>query len=222
MKATGLAFADASVLDIGSGTGFFIERWKELGVRRIVGVDITHAAVENLRRKHPDAEFQQVDIGDPLPALPRSSFDAVSAFDVLYHIVDDARYETALANISSLLKPGGLFVWSDNFVREGTLRGEQQVSRSLESIERALLASGFQIVDRRPLFYLMNSPVDSRDPVKKLLWQALSTVVSKSEVAGYAVGALLYPMERLLTTLAKESPTTEIMFCRKGMAAPIG
>ena len=94
-------FTNFVVLDIGCGTGFFIDRWKS-GVKRIVGIDITQVAVEKLRRQYPYVELHQMDIGDGAVGLSRNTFDAVSAFDVLYHIVDDAKYFAALGNIDSL------------------------------------------------------------------------------------------------------------------------
>jgi len=218
MRTTGLDFGASKVLDVGCGTGFFIERWKELGVRNLVGVDLTNAAVENLRPKHRDATFYQLDIGGPLHTLHPGTFDIVSSFDVLYHIVDDVKYDTAIGNISSLLKPGGRFVWSDNFVHEATKRGVQQVCRSLQEIESILAAKGLEVVERRPCFYLMNTPVDSSNPLGKLFWRALSAAVSRSEIAGYAIGAGLYPLELVLTRWARESPSTEIMICRKAGA----
>src|SRR5258708_6855134 len=33
--------SEANVLDIGSGTGFWLEQWKSLGVRSLKGTDIT-------------------------------------------------------------------------------------------------------------------------------------------------------------------------------------
>jgi SAM-dependent methyltransferase len=50
-EVAGLDVGAASrVLDIGSGTGFYIERWRDAGARRIVGCDLTDAAVDRLRR----------------------------------------------------------------------------------------------------------------------------------------------------------------------------
>lgn len=93
------------MLDVGCGTGFFIERWRKLGAKNIVGVDITSVAIKNLREKYSDVEFYQMDIGDSIQSVLKGNFCAVSAFDVLYHIVDDKKYVKAINNIYSLLKP---------------------------------------------------------------------------------------------------------------------
>jgi 2-polyprenyl-3-methyl-5-hydroxy-6-metoxy-1,4-benzoquinol methylase len=215
LKSHRLDFANCNVLDVGCGTGFYIERWKDLGVRKIVAIDITNVAIENLRPKYPDVGFYQMDIGANVQSIPSFRFDAVSAFDVLYHIVDDKKYEKAMGNIYSLLKAGGLFIWSDNFLHDKTERSTHQVSRSLDSIEKLLIATGFQIIERRPMFYLMNAPIDTSNRLKKIFWRIVGLSVSRSEFAGLVIGALLYPLELMLTSLAKESPTTEIMICKK-------
>src|SRR2546423_1632000 len=95
----------SSVLDIGSGSGFYIQQWRRLGATRILGLDLTDAAVSNRRRQFPELRFIQLDITGPIEGLQPDSFDIVSAFDILYHIIDDAAYDRALLNISMMLRP---------------------------------------------------------------------------------------------------------------------
>ena len=214
MRTLGLPLEHLDVLDVGSGTGFYLDRWRELGVRSVVGSDLTEVATQALRRSHPGTEIHQLDIGADLGPLAGRRFGIVSAFDVLFHVVDDARFERAIANIRSLVEPGGLFVWSDNFVHHRATRATHQVSRPLEVIERALASSGFQVVERRPMFVLMNGPADTRNPLLRAWWLALVALVGMGEPVGQTLGALLYPLELLLTRWLPESPSTELMVCR--------
>ena len=39
----------ARVLDVGTGTGFYIDRWHELGAGEVAGADLTEVAVQRLR-----------------------------------------------------------------------------------------------------------------------------------------------------------------------------
>ena len=206
---------DTRVLDIGPGTGFYIEQWRRLGAGRITGADIAPVAVEELTRRFPDARFVQADIGAPLSAALGGPYDAVSAFDVLFHVVDDARFARALLNVAALLEPGGWFIFSDNFLHDRTIRVRHQVSRSLAEITAGLEAAGFEIVVRRPMFILMNHPGDTPSRWPEWAWKALVAPATVSEAAGFLIGAALYPLELGLTAVCRESPTTEIMVCRK-------
>jgi SAM-dependent methyltransferase len=204
------------VLDIGAGTGFYVDRWQRLGAR-VTGLDLTEVAVEELRRNFPAASFVRADIGLPLTDLPLApaSFEAASAFDVLFHIVDDEQYARAFRNIAALIRPGGWFIWSDNFLRHPTERATHQVSRTLDESTRCVEAAGFEVVTRMPMFVLMNFPADTTTPVARWAWMAMVSGVKLGEPAGWLLGALLYPIERALVRAKRESPTTELMVCRK-------
>jgi len=215
IKALPGGIAEAAVLDVGSGTGFYIDRWKELGARSIVGSDLTSVAADRLQDKYPDVSFCELDISGDIGCLDGRRFDIVSALDVLFHIVDDGRYRRALNNISRLLARRGLLIFSDNFIHGQEIRGESQVNRSLETIEKAVADAGLEIIDRAPMFVLMNAPVDSRNRLLRKFWNKMAWAVQKSELVGYLFGAALYPFELLAVRLLKESPTTELAICRK-------
>jgi SAM-dependent methyltransferase len=227
----GVDWSRARVLDVGSGTGFYVEQWHRLGVPKVVGVDITSKAVEELRRRFPGDEFFEADVGaqegfraghGPAPTAhgsrltaPFSRLTAVSAMDVLFHIVDDEQYRRAFVNIASALAPGGWFIWSDNFLHHDTERVMHQASRSLAESEDAVRAAGFEIVERVPMFVLMNYPTDSTSKLGRLAWTAMVSPAALAEPLGWLVGAALAPVDTWLTSVMRESPTTEIMVCRK-------
>lgn len=213
----GLDWPAARILDVGSGTGFYVERWRALGARDITGVDITAVAIEQLAARHPRCRFVQGDIGGPLEALPLEprSFDAASAMDVLFHIVDDEAYARALANLAALLKPGGWLIWSDAFRRGPTVRVAHQASRSRAEIVAALDDAGLAIVRRVPMFVWMNYPVDASSTWWPAAWQRAARVVRRRDWIGWLVGALLFPIEIVLTRIVRESPTTEVLVCRR-------
>jgi len=220
IKSMKLDFSDKEILDIGCGTGFYVGLWKnQIGVRHITGIDITNIAIENLKGKFPDAEFYRTDISsdeDSASLIRTKEFDVVSAFDVLFHIVDDDRYEKAIKNIHSMLKPKGIFVFSDNFIHGPAIRSTYQVSRSLSHIEKTLIDNGFEIIQRRPMFVLMNSPVDTTKRTSKRIWRHLSLLLQRyGDTVGSTVGCFLYPIEIILVSLLKETASTEIMICRK-------
>jgi SAM-dependent methyltransferase len=207
----------ARVLDIGSGTGFYVSEWKRAGVGSIVASDITDVSVERLRDAFPGLRVENLDIGDPMKVFEPGSFDVISAFDVLFHILDDDRYRQALENVATLLRPGGYFLYSDNFLRAGEHRAVHQVSRLRSDIEAALKRNGLQIIERRPMFVLMNAPVDTQSRRLKAFWTRLEAQLKKGERQSRLIGAALYPVDSLLTKVMKEGPTTEVVLCRKSV-----
>lgn len=137
--------------------------------------------------------------------------DGVDLFD----IVDDMRLETATRNISSMLRPGGHFVFSDSFLPQDTVRARHQVNRSLIQTTRTLTSVGFQIESRAPMFVLMSFTIDPSQRIFQFLWRATTAVVKKAHPLGFVMGSTLYPLEILLTAFLKESPSTEMMICKK-------
>lgn len=216
VRRLGIDVARQRILDVGSGTGFYLEQWNRAGARTVDGLDFTEAAVKSLRQAHPQSRIHHCDIGDPHCPLPAAAYDAVSAFDVLFHIVDDDRYATALRNVARALRPGGLFVYSDNFVHHERPRsGTYHVGRTLEEITAALDAAGFDVLWRMPMFVLLNAPDDSTGRAMCWWWRLVSAATRRGEALGFAVGAAVYPLELLLTATLAESPTTEIAACRR-------
>ncbi len=185
-----------AVLDVGAGTGFYVDRWRRLGAR-VTGLDLTAVAVAELARAFPDTRFVQGDIGGPPEAipLPRGEFAAASAMDVLFHIVDDAAYAQAFGNLAALLAPGGWLLWSDNFLRHEVERVRHQASRPLAESMRCVEAAGFEVVERVPMFVLMNYPADTRSRLARWAWTALAAPAALAEPLGWALGAALYPRE---------------------------
>jgi len=205
----------ARVLDIGSGTGFYIQRWKDIGVGSVTGSDLTEVAVSRLQAKFQNTDFVRVDIGGSLEDLGTGRFDIVSAFDVFFHIVDDRRYQRAIENVHSLLRTGGWFLFSDLFLHGPTQRSIHMVSRSWVEVDQLLQATGFEVVRRLPMFVLMNHPIDTSSRMHAFLWKVFVRAVRYHEALGYVSGAALYPVELMLTGILRESPTTEILVCRK-------
>lgn len=203
------------VLDVGSGTGFYIDLWQQMGARSVTGVDLTEAAVTNLRQRFPGVTFHRGDIGVGVPELTAGGFDAVSTMDVLFHIVDDARFERAIGNLHDALVPGGILIFSDGFLHGPTVKRRHIVLRSLSEIEKVLEHSGFEVVDRTPMFVTMNEPFDARRRLTKLCWFAGLGLVATAEPLGALAGRVLYRLDSRLVHRRRESPTTEIMVCRR-------
>jgi 2-polyprenyl-3-methyl-5-hydroxy-6-metoxy-1,4-benzoquinol methylase len=206
----------ASVLDVGSGTGFYLDLWQRLGVSQITGSDLTSVAVERLAGHFPTTTIRKVDIGEADVPLPAGAYDAISIIDVLYHIVDDERYAQALSNLSRLLKPNGTLLLSENLVARQS-RSIHQVTRSRGWILSALAGAGLVVVHEYPIFFLMNTPVNSDSRLLHHWWDLVARIVPRHEAIGWMVGATLFPIELGLTRLAadRRSPSTTLVVCRR-------
>src|SRR3954470_14396905 len=116
IRRAGIPLPECHVLDVGSGTGFYIDLWSKLGAKSVAGCDFAPYAVGSLRERFPNNSFFELDITcDELPGHLGQA-DVVSAFDILYHIVEDAKYSQAFRNVRALLRPRGVFVFSENFL----------------------------------------------------------------------------------------------------------
>jgi SAM-dependent methyltransferase len=204
------------VLDVGTGTGFGIKQWEKRKAKSITGIDFTNVSIKNLKEEFPNHNFLLLDITKDITiALGKSQYDAISAIDVLFHIIDDNYYKIALKNIYELLQPGGRFIFSDNFLHHTSEQSGYQISRSLDYILRALVDIGFEVIYRRPMFILMNDPIDQKRSWLRKLWQRILMCPFRNDFLGIAWGLFLYPLELILTQCLKEGPTTELMICKK-------
>ncbi|MCG8361128.1 MAG: class I SAM-dependent methyltransferase [Kiloniellales bacterium] len=213
LKQFGTDIQDSSVLDIGSGTGFWLNNWNRAGVDKLVGSDLSVVATDHLKTKFPELEILTMDVSDQIPGNQANAFDIVSAFAVLYHIVDDQRYSKALSNIASVLRPGGLLFLSENLIDGEEIRLQHIVHRSRQTIEGLLAQNGFAKVLERPMFVLMNSPVDSRSRLLHRIW-GLVQRASRSR-SQKLVLPILFEIEKVLLGLVKKGPSTKFLVYRK-------
>lgn len=216
LKKHAIVPINKKILDIGSGTGFYIDIWEKLSASDVTGLDIAKVSVENLKNIFPDKKFYVIDIGDENYNTQNvlEKYDVISCMDVLFHIVDDARFENAVKHISAHLNSGGYFIYSDNFLKK-TLRGKDQVCRSKEILYKLFEQNNLEIIERKPFMWLTNSPADSKNPLLKTYWFLLEQTVSRLHLLGGLVGILLYPIELLFVRILSESPSTEIVLMKK-------
>ncbi|HEY2590816.1 MAG TPA: class I SAM-dependent methyltransferase, partial [Steroidobacteraceae bacterium] len=97
------------VIDAGCGTGYGSEIIAAAGARRVVGVDISHEAIDYARSSssHAAIEFH---VGG-LHELPfeDASFDLAVCFEVIEHVEEQAR---AISELRRVLKPAGVLAIS--------------------------------------------------------------------------------------------------------------
>lgn len=143
-----------TVLDVGCGSGFFTRYYLERGAR-VTGLDIAPTSVERLRERHPEATFW---LGDVSETPVDGRFDLVNVFDVLYHIVDDARWERAVTHLCAAVAPGGLLLFTDSFPRaeQPAREAAHNRMRSMGRYQVALRAHDLVPVRAYPTHVLLN------------------------------------------------------------------
>jgi SAM-dependent methyltransferase len=213
-----LRMSDVSVLDVGSGIGFWLSVWKGLGVKALTGVDITSVAIQNLKKVYADTRLLQLDISSrDLQDSFASAFDCVTAMDVLSHITSDESFCSAIANIAGSLRKGGFFIFSENLPHKEKERNFNsiQANRTLEAVQRELERNRLRIVQRTPIFVVMMLPLDTATDLPRKLWRLMMTPVYFFPKLGGLFGAALYGVDSVLSRVLSEGPATELVICQK-------
>lgn len=145
----------AAAVDIGSGSGHWIDFYRSLGCATVEGIDVAPAAVSHLRKKYSDCAWVAIHEGKAAEILGqlRRTYDLVNAIGVMFHIVDDAEWSRTITVIADSLKPGGLFVVGGHFGLVGgvDLQAERDQTykrlRSGRHWRSTLRQAGFSRVD---------------------------------------------------------------------------
>src|SRR5258708_30310111 len=173
---------ESSVLDVGAGTGIWLDFWHRHRAERVVGLDFTQTSVDLLKTQFPGDLIVQADLSiKPLPLPVTLRFDIISAFDVLLHIVDADGLRRAIANLADHCVSGGWLIISDaivqgrGYVPTRTYTVHNRV-RSLIEYREVLEAHGFIIDSIRPATVLLGNPMEAKNRLAYLaflgFWKA--------------------------------------------------
>jgi SAM-dependent methyltransferase len=138
-------------LDVGSGTGWVVEQLLAWGAT-VDGSDIAEPALAGLRRRHPGLDFFELAIGTDAVPRPDGAYDLVTAFDVLYHVTDDARWNAAVQELARVLRPRGRLVVTDGLDADDRQPAPHVRFRSAERWTEAATAAGLELATTGPLF----------------------------------------------------------------------
>lgn len=215
-----------SILESAFGIGFYLNYYAAEGVADVSGVDVSEQAVAAARVRFPDYHLLSHDLSNPLPF--NREFDLVSTIDVLYHIVDDAKWESALTNLSRAVGPGGYLLFTEKFPPERPVRVADHVKRRpLADYSSVLSANGLTIERVEPVFVFMDTPAPDAHPrwlatISYLQWQFVQRSLSflrrapgARDIAGVVLATIQYPWENLALSLLRRTPNTEMVIARR-------
>lgn len=157
--------------DIGCGTGVFLSYLRSLGLRDLSGVDLSSEQIRMAR----NAGFAKTQVADAKKFLQKSktSFDLITAFDVLEHLELDYLLDLLRA-VHTRLAPGGIFIAQIpnalcplNPVRYADITHIR--SFTANSLRQALLLSGFK--NETPNFFSLPLPITGlKSLFRRLAW----------------------------------------------------
>ncbi len=105
----GIDLRGKTVLDAGCGIGIMSKWFIDKGAH-LTGIDVSEVAVRHARARCPQGSFLVSDIS-MLKVTPK--FELVACIDVLYHIVDDDKWQHALKAMVERLEIGGYLILVD-------------------------------------------------------------------------------------------------------------
>lgn len=112
VKRHGLTSTGGRMLEVGVGTGYWLDFWEQHGWQ-VDGCDLVPLAVERLRAARPSSHFWVADVGSEdgvlagAPDAPVGGYDLVTVTSVLLHVTDDEAFARALRNVAAAVRPGG-------------------------------------------------------------------------------------------------------------------
>ena len=138
----------SKVLDAACGTGYPISAYLVEKGFAVTGIDISERMIEKARRLGlKSASFL---VRDLLDFHPPEKYDAVIAFDSLWHVSHD-RQKEIYAVVSSLMNIGGYFLFTHGD-KDGSIVGEMFGERfyhsalDVEEVHALLAACGFSVL----------------------------------------------------------------------------
>ncbi len=106
-----------SLIDLGSGSGHWIQFYHSVGVKYITGIDVSKTSIDFLRKKYSNESTLVFHHGKALECLRKidTTVDFVNAIGVMFHIVDDTEWRETIQMISERLNKGGIFIVGGHF-----------------------------------------------------------------------------------------------------------
>ncbi len=109
---------EATVLDVGCGTGRALDRLLAMGFTNITGVDVSLSMVRVARQRHPALRIEHKSLAELATGPFRS--DIIVSLGVLTSIVNDRSLEAFVDSLSVVLAPGGILLVADFLINTDT------------------------------------------------------------------------------------------------------
>jgi len=199
LRGQGFELEGERVLEVGAGTGTFLDRLVEFGAAEGVGVDLIEHRVEAGRRLHPRLDLR-VGNGAALP-FEDGSFGVVAQFTCLSSVLDPGIRAAIAAEMWRVLRPGGLIVSYDMRPTPGPVRLAGRIYRRVTGNQQADAGTPTAPVSKEELARLFpGTAIDAR-PVS--LNFDLGFLAARSRALAEALAHVPFLRTHLLATARK-------------------
>ena len=222
VKALNIDLRGKKVLDVGCGTGFWVDYWIGRGAGAVTGIDIAETSIRELSRRYPFHTFVVSDLQKEWRI--EEKYEIISAFAVLQHIVDEEGFNTAIANIGGSLAQDGYLFISDGFTKNASSPEWHVYWRTFERYRTALLAQNIEVISVFPMAVLMDIVCDMEFTKHawvawfiNSMWHKVTKPAVKSKWLGplkRGIGPSLFCIDRILLRLIKDGPSTKLLVAR--------
>jgi len=213
------------VLDIGCGSGFYTEYWQARGVRDYLGLDISSETIGHLSQRFPDYDFVQVDItADSLEQDDiHGQFDLIMIFDVLFHIVDDSRFDNVIRHIGSLLADDGRLLITDHLCPTKYQLSRHVVYRARDGYLAQFEEQDLVLADAELLFHYLMPPITGNrfvDYLAAATFKVTGMIVSLSNRLATWTAKRVRHLDARLRAKGRKVSNNEMFVFRKFEAQP--
>jgi SAM-dependent methyltransferase len=196
----------ARVFEVGIGTGYWTPFWYGLGAGRVDGCDLADEAIGRLRARYPAATFTVGDIVDAGVVPADGSYDLVTVFNVLLHILDEDRFAAAAGHVAGAVRPGGhLLLVEPALLLDASVRplraGASSTARPLARYREVLEGAGLELVAASASTAVANNPIEHGLPhIGRFAWSWRTAVrnARKGPRRARLVGRLLSLVDRVV------------------------
>jgi len=215
------------ILDIGCGDGYYDWSIAKSGAK-VVGIDIheKHLPIAQKFYRSEFTDFLYMDAGEM--NFPGTYFDKVISLCVIEHLADDER---VMQNISRVLKPSGLFVFSaDSLSNPGITLEEKRHHQAryavntfytAELVREKLSRTGFALEETQ---YILDSPLALA--LARFSWKLddLPRAFFVFKLLGYLAAGITLKLFRLFTahkTIRSAGGLTLLVRAQKPQKPPV-
>jgi SAM-dependent methyltransferase len=143
--------AAARIADIGTGTGVWLRDVAAVSpaTHAFVGYDISDAQFLAADELPANVALRVADFKEPWPQDVRGTFDVVNVRLIIISLGALPVWRAVLENLLTLLKPGGVLVWTEgNFLTARGYRGQEAASTPGHALTAAQTQFNARLVDR--------------------------------------------------------------------------